>query len=141
MASLLELPDGQADQGPFAPPQPFMVADRPATLSLQSVQAQEGDTDVRLHWPALPGQRFRLQLAGAGDLAFDKLVLDTLLDAPEWRAGNLPAGSYLVRIQVQDSTGLQSDFSPPRQIRVGSGVSTGTGLPVSTSNGQPVGRP
>ncbi|BEP93036.1 hypothetical protein GmRootA79_14200 [Acidovorax sp. A79] len=141
VASLLELPDGQADQGPFAPPQPFMVADRPATLSLQSVQAQEGDTDVRLHWPALPGQRFRLQLAGAGDLAFDKLVLDTLLDAPEWRAGNLPAGSYLVRIQVQDSTGLQSDFSPPRQIRVGSGVSTGTGLPVSTSNGQPVGRP
>jgi hypothetical protein len=53
----------------------------------------------------------------------------------------LAAGEYLVRIQVLDPTGLQSDFSPPRQIRVGSGIRTGTGLPVSTSNGQPVGRP
>ncbi|WP_082615298.1 FecR domain-containing protein [Acidovorax sp. Root267] len=155
-ASLLQLPHGpanpgrpadpggtagQVDQGPFAPPQPFTVADRPATLSPQSLQAQDGDTTVRVHWPAQPGQRFRLQLAPANDLAFDKVVLDTQLDAPAWTAGNLPAGDYLVRIQVLDPTGLQSDFSPPRQIRVGSGISTGSGLPVSTSSGQPVGRP
>lgn len=134
-------PDGQIDQGPFAPPQPFTVADRPATLSSQSLQAQDGDTTVRLHWPAQPGQRFRLQLASATDLAFDKVVLDNMLDAPSWTASNLLAGEYLVRIQVLDPTGLQSDFSPPRQIRVSTGISTGTGLPVSTSSGQPVGRP
>jgi len=143
-ASLLQLPNSpssQVDQGPFAPPHPFSVADRPATLSPQSLQAQDGDTTVRVHWPAEPGQRFRLQLAPANDLAFDKVVLDTQLDAPAWTASNLPAGDYLVRIQVLDLTGLESDFSPPRQIRVGSGISTGSGLPVSTSNGQPVARP
>lgn len=141
MASLLEMPDGQGDQGPFAPAQAFTVADRPPTLSAQSLQAQDGDTTVRLHWPAQPGQRFRLQLASGGDLAFEKITLDTQLDTPQWTASNLPAGDYLVRIQVLDPSGLQSDFSPPRKIRVGSGISTGNGLPVSTSSGQPVGRP
>lgn len=138
-ASLQERPAGQIDQGPFAAPQPFTVAHAPAALSLQSLQAQDGDTAVQLRWPAQPGQRFRLQLAT--DLAFGKTVLDTLLDAPEWTASTLPAGTYLVRIQVLDPTGLQSDFSPPRQIRVGTGLSTGTNLPVSTSSGEPVGRP
>lgn len=141
MASLLQMPDGQADQGPFAPPQAFAVADRPATLSAQSLQAQDGDTTVRLNWQGQPGQRFRLQLARASDASFDKITLDTVLDRPEWTASDLPAGEYLVRIQVLDPSGLQSEFSPPRQIRVGSGISTGTGLPVSTSSGQPVGRP
>jgi hypothetical protein len=141
MASLLQMPDGQADQGPFAPPQAFAVADRPATLSAQSLQAQDGDTTVRLNWQGQPGQRFRLQLASASDVAFEKITQDTVLDRPEWTASDLPAGEYLVRIQVLDPSGLQSEFSPPRQIRVGSGISTGTGLPVSTSSGQPVGRP
>lgn len=141
MASLLQMPDGQADQGPLAPPQAFAVADRPATLSAQSLQAQDGDTTVRLNWQGQPGQRFRLQLASASDVSFDKITLDTVLDRPEWTASDLPAGEYLVRIQVLDPSGLQSEFSPPRQIRVGSGISTGSGLPVSTSSGQPVGRP
>ncbi|MDP3228985.1 MAG: FecR domain-containing protein [Acidovorax sp.] len=141
MASLLQTPDGQPDQGPFAPPQAFAVADRPATLSAQSLQAQDGDTTVRLNWQGQPGQRFRLQLASANDASFDKIMLDTVLDRPDWTASDLPAGKYLVRIQVLDPSGLQSEFSPPRQIRVGSGISTGSGLPVSTSSGQPVGRP
>ena len=141
MASLLQMPDGQADQGPFAPPQAFAVADRPATLSAQSLQAQDGDTTVRLNWQGQPGQRFRLQLASASDASFDKITLDTVLDRPEWTASDLPAGEYLVRIQVLDPSGLQSEFSPPRQIRVGSGISTGSGLPVTTTSGQPVGRP
>jgi len=141
MASLLELPDGQADQGPFAPPQQFSVVERPATLLLQSLQAQDGDATVHLHWPGQPGQRFRLQLAAATDPGFDKITLDTVLDAPEWTASSLAAGEYLVRIQVLDPSGLDSDFSPARQIRVGSGIRSGAGLPVSTSSGQPVGRP
>jgi hypothetical protein len=141
MASLLRTVDGQADQGPFAPAQAFTLAERPATLSAQSLQAQDGDTTVRLHWTGQSGQRFRLQLASASDLAFETIALDTVLDTPQWTASHLPAGNYLVRIQVLDPSGLQSDFSPPRQIRVGTGLSTGSGLPVSTTSGQPVGRP
>eukprot|EP01037_Dinobryon_pediforme_P017287 gene17287-17477_t len=141
IASLLALPDGQADQGPFAPPQPFTVADRPTTLSLQALQAEDGDPTVRLHWPAQAGQRFRLQRTVATDLDFAKVAEDTVLDAPTWTASNLAAGEYLVRIQVLDASGLESDFSPPRKIRVGTGIRTGAGLPVSTSSGTPVGRP
>ena len=141
IASLLALPDGQADQGPFAPPQPFTVADRPTALSLQALQAEDGDPTVRLHWPAQAGQRFRLQRTVAADLDFAKVAEDTMLDAPTWTASNLAAGEYLVRIQVLDASGLESDFSPPRKIRVGTGIRTGAGLPVSTSSGTPVGRP
>ena len=144
IASLLQLPSeqgGQADQGPFAPPQPFTVANRPATLPLQSLQAQDGDTSVHLHWPAQDGQRFRLQLAAATDPAFGQPTQDAVLDAPTWTASGLPAGEYLVRIQVLDPSGLASDFSPPRKIRVGTGIRTGTGLPVFTSSGDPLGRP
>ncbi len=141
IASLLALPDGQADQGPFAPPQPFTVADRPTALSLQALQAEDGDPTVRLHWPAQAGQRFRLQRTEATDLDFAKVGEDTVLDAPIWTASNLPAGEYLVRIKVLDASGLESDFSPPRKIRVGTGIRTGAGLPVSTSSGTPVGRP
>ncbi|MGQ0730894.1 FecR domain-containing protein [Acidovorax sp.] len=141
IASLLALPDGQADQGPFAPPQPFTVADRPTALSLQALQAEDGDPTVRLHWPAQAGQRFRLQRTVATDLDFAKVAEDTVLDAPSWTASNLAASEYLVRIQVLDASGLESDFSPPRKIRVGTGIRTGAGLPVSTSSGTPVGRP
>ncbi len=138
-ASVLELAGGGADQGPFAPAQPFSVAEQPAALDLAAIQAQDGDTTVRLHWTALPGQRFRLQLSP--DLEFAKPTLDTQLDEPRWTAGDLPAGSYFVRIQVLDSSGLQSGFSPPRSIRVGTGLSTSSGLPLSTSGGEPVRRP
>ena len=75
------------------------------------------------------------------DLDFAKVAEDTVLDAPTWTASNLAAGEYLVRIQVLDASGLESDFSPPRKIRVGTGIRTGAGLPVSTSSGTPVGRP
>ena len=141
MASVQQLPGGQADQGPFAPPQPFTVAERPATLSLQALQADDGEPTVRLHWPAQPGQRFRLQLATASDAAFAQPAQDSVLDAPTWTGSNLPAGEYLVRIQVLDPSGLESEFSQPRKIRVGTGIRTGAGLPVSTSSGAPVGRP
>lgn len=141
MASVQQLPGGQPDQGPFAPPQPFTVAERPATLSLQALQADDGEPTVRLHWPAQPGQRFRLQLAAASDAAFAQPAQDSVLDAPTWTGSNLPAGEYLVRIQVLDPSGLESEFSQPRKIRVGTGIRTGAGLPVSTSSGAPVGRP
>jgi hypothetical protein len=138
-ASVRELAQGQADQGPFAPAQPFTLAQQPPALSSQSMQASDGGTSVSLHWQAQAGQRFRLQLAH--DIAFEKPALDTLLNEPHWTAADLPAGTYFVRIQVLDPSGLQSDFSPPRSIRVGTGFSTSSGLPVSDSSGAPVRRP
>lgn len=138
-ASVRELPQGQTDQGPFAAAQSFVLAQQPPTLSAQSMQASDGDTTVNLRWQAQAGQRFRLQLAR--DIDFDKPTLDTTLDAPQWTATDLAAGTYFVRIQVLDPSGLQSDFSPPRSIRVGTGFSTSSGLPVSDSSGEAVRRP
>jgi hypothetical protein len=141
IASVIETADGQPDQGPFAQPQAFTVADRPAALSLAAMKAQDGEPKVSLHWSAQAQQRFRLQLAPAANPEFDKLSRDTELATPDWSASDLRAGEYLVRIQVLDPSGLKSDFSPARKLRVGTGFSTGNGLPVFTSSGEPVERP
>ena len=138
-ASVRELPGGGVDQGPFAAPQPFKLVQQPPALSAQALQADDGGTTVSLRWPGQAGQRYRLQLAR--EMRFEKPVLDTLLDEPRWAASDLAAGTYFLRVQVLDPSGLQGDFSPPRSIRVGTGFSTGWGLPVSDSSGEPVRRP
>ena len=138
-ASVRELPGGGVDQGPFAAPQPFKLVQQPPALSAQALQADDGGTTVSLRWPGQAGQRYRLQLAT--EMHFEKPVLDTLLDEPQWAASDLAAGTYFLRVQVLDPSGLQGDFSPPRSIRVGTGFSTGWGLPVSDSSGEPVRRP
>jgi len=138
-ASVRELPGGGVDQGPFAAPQPFKLVQQPPALSAQALQADDGGTTVSLRWPGQAGQRYRLQLAR--EMRFEKPVLDTLLDEPRWAASDLAAGTYFLRVQVLDPSGLQGDFSPARSIRVGTGFSTGWGLPVSDSSGEPVRRP
>lgn len=139
-ATIAQLAGGAQDQGPFAPAQPFSVAQQPAALDLSAMRAQDGDTIVQLHWPAQAGQRFRVQLAQ--DLEFAKVLQDIQIDEPRWTsASDLPAGTYFIRIQVLDPSGLQSEFSPPRSIRVGTGLNTSTGLPLSTTGGEPVRRP
>lgn len=138
-ASVRELPGGGVDQGPFAAPQPFKLVQQPPALSAQALQADDGGTTVSLRWPGQAGQRYRLQLAT--EMHFEKPVLGTLLDDPRWAASDLAAGTYFLRVQVLDPSGLQGDFSPPRSIRVGTGFSTGWGLPVSDSSGEPVRRP
>lgn len=138
-ASVQELADGAVDPGPFAAPLPFTVVALPPTLSAQALQTSDGEATVSLRWPAQPGQRFRLQLAR--DLAFASPVRDTELSEPHWTASDLDAGTYYVRIQVLDASGLQGDFSPARTLRVGTGFSTSFGLPVSDSSGEAVRRP
>ncbi len=138
-ASVRELPGGGVDQGPFAAPQPFKLVQQPPALSAQALQADDGGTTVSLRWPGQAGQRYRLQLAR--EMRFEKPVLDILLDEPRWAASDLAAGTYFLRVQVLDPSGLQGDFSPPRSIRVGTGFSIGWGLPVSDSSGEPVRRP
>ena len=138
-ASVRELPGGGVDQDPFAAPQPFKLVQQPPALSAQALQADDGGTTVSLRWPGQAGQRYRLQLAT--EMHFEKPVLDTLLDEPQWAASDLTAGTYFLRVQVLDPSGLQGDFSPARSIRVGTGFSIGWGLPVSDSSGEPVRRP
>ena len=138
-ASVRELPGGGVDQGPFAAPQPFKLVQQPPALSAQALQADDGGTTVSLRWPGQAGQRYRLQLAR--EMRFEKPVLDTLLDEPRWAASDLAAGTYFLRVQVLDPSGLQGHFSSPRSIRVSTGFSTGWGLPVSDSSGEPVRRP
>ncbi len=133
-ASVQQPANGTADQGPFSPPQPFTVADRPATL--QSLQAQDGGPDVALHWAAQPGQSFRLQIAR--DPLFAQPLEDTRLDQPAWVAQGLPTGTYYVRIQVLSDAGLRSDFSQPRKITVGGSVQDSSGQPLRSPTGAAV---
>lgn len=138
-ASVRLLADGSADTGPFAAPQPFNVAQQPSALPAQALQAEQHAQTLQLHWPAQPGQTFRLQCAR--DIAFADLACDETLPEPRWLATTLAPGAYFVRLQTRDPSGLQSEFSAPRRIHVGSGgLQTSDGLGVSTSDGQPVGR-
>lgn len=133
-ASVQQPTNGPADQGPFSPPQPFTVADRPTAL--QSLQAQDGGPSVALHWAAQPGQSFRLQVAR--DTTFAQPLEDTRLSQPTWVAQGLPAGAYYVRIQVLSDAGLQSDFSQPRKITVGGSVQDSSGQPLRSPTGAAV---
>ena len=139
-ASVRQLADGTLDTGPFAAPQPFTVAERPSALAAQALQAEQLSHTLQLHWPAQPGQTFRLQCAR--DMAFADVVCDETLPQPRWQASALAPGAYFVRLQTLDASGLESEFSAPRRIHVGSGgLQTSDGLGVYTSDGQPVGQP
>ena len=132
--------DGSADAGPFAAAQPFSVAERPAALYGTAVRVEQHAQTLQLHWPAQPGQTFRLQCAR--DIAFTDLACDERLSAPRWVASALSPGPYFVRLQTRDPSGLESDFSAPRRIHVGTGgLQTSDGRGVSSSDGQPVGQP
>lgn len=131
--------DGVEDQGPFAVAQRFRIEPPPPTPSLDDLKVQTVAGVSSIHWPGEPGQRFRLQ-------AFDQPdgttpALDTLLDAPQWQAAGLPAGTWHVRIQVQDPNGLTSAFSPPRSVRILPLVRDGSGAPVQSGTGLGVEHP
>lgn len=138
-ASSMRLVQGQEDPGPFAVAHAFRIAPQPATPSLDAAWTQTPAGYPSIHWAAEPGQRFRLQ-AFATPEAHTTAALDQLLDTPQWTASDLPAGTWHVRIQVQDPSGLRSEFSPLRSVQVlalalvrdGSGqpLRSGTGLGV-----------
>lgn len=135
-ASVRELPGGAGDQGPYAPGQPFTVANNPSAPALQSSGDGPG---LQLRWPGEPGQSFRLQVAATDDFAAP--LVDERLSAPAWASASLAPGAYFVRIQTRDPSGLESGFSTPRLLRVYAAVQTQSGLPVTSSDGQPLARP
>ncbi len=136
VASVRELPGGASDQGPFGPPWSFTVAERPVAPGAVEVDAT-GER-LRLSWPAEPGQRFQLQLASGPDFHPGQIVLDQQLAEAAWQAPAIAPGPYYVRLRTFDPSGLASDFSTPRQVTVPAPVRSGTGLPVRSSDGQPL---
>ena len=138
-ASVRDLPGGGDDQGPFAPPQAFAVANNPSAPNAAALQMSGEGPVLQLRWPGEPGQSYRLQLSRSEDFA--KPLLDERLDTPNWSSAGLAPGSYFVRIQTRDPSGLESGFSTPRQVRVHPAVQSGTGLPVTSSDGQPLSPP
>ena len=142
-ASIRVLADGQDDAGPFSPAQRMRIAPRPAPLSADDVQEDSLHGVTRIHWAAEPGQRFRLQAFATPDGTTP--ALDTVLDAPTWTVAGLPAGTWHVRLQIQDPSGLHSAFSPPRAVRVLPLVTDGHGQPIGTGFGlgleHPTGQP
>ncbi|WP_406624604.1 hypothetical protein [Acidovorax sp. SDU_ACID1] len=94
---------------------------------------------LRLRWPAEPGQSFRVQVSASED--FSAPLVDERLEAPAWSSTTLPPGDYFVRIQTRDPSGLESDFSTPRQVRAQPPVRSGAGLPVTAADGRPLSRP
>jgi hypothetical protein len=137
-ASIRTLPGGAPDQGPFAPPQAFTVADNPAALSSNALNPVGDDPGLRLRWPGEPGQSFRLQLSASEDFA--TLLVDDLLNTPAWSTSDLAPGDYFVRIQTRDPSGLASEFSTPRRVTAQAEVRSGTGIPITSSDGRPLSR-
>lgn len=125
--------NGQADQGPFAAAHHFQIAPQPKPLGLDDLQVHTDVGISTIHWPAEPGQRFRLQAFATPEGTTP--ALDTVLDAPRWTAAGLPAGTWYVRIQAQDPSGLHSAFSPARSVQVLSLVRDGFGQPLHSGSG------
>lgn len=132
-AASVRLVDGQEDTGPFGPAHHFRITPRPATPSAEDMQVQTQAGMSTLYWPGEPGQRYRLQALSHPDSSSP--ALDTVLDTPQWTASGLPSGTWQVRIQVQDPSGLHSAFSPPRSVRVLDLVMDSWGQPLSTGSG------
>ncbi|MET0540930.1 MAG: FecR domain-containing protein [Variovorax sp.] len=128
--------DVQGAHGPFALPQPFSVVPTPEVGALD---LDDNDESPTLRWQAQPGARFHAQMAR--DETFTDTVADVELDAPVWKLTGQPRGQYFVRLQVRDASGLTGPFSPPRRVRIGAVVRTGSGSSLLSGDGAPVERP
>lgn len=138
-AASVRMVQGQEDMGPFAVAHAFRIAPKPPAPSLDDVKAQTQAGISTLYWPGEAGQRFRLQALASPDSTTP--ALDTVLETPQWTAAGLPAGTWHVRIQVQDPSGLNSAFSPPRSVQVRALVLDGFGQPLRSGTGLGIERP
>ncbi|QIL78619.1 LysM peptidoglycan-binding domain-containing protein [Diaphorobacter sp. HDW4A] len=138
-ASIRQLADGSPDQGPFAQPQAFKLANNPATPDLSAMNSAEDVPGLHLQWPGEADQTYRLQLARTEDFA--QILSDEKLDKPVWDATDVKPGTYYVRIKTHDTaTGLESPFSAARQVRAAAEVQSGYGVPLTSSDGEPLTR-
>lgn len=139
VASVRLLGDGMRDTGPFSAPTRFHVAQRPTAPSAEQMQARDLAGVEHIYWPGEPGQRYRLQVLDVPQAA--QPTLDTVLTQAQWTASGLPPGTWYVRIQVQDPSGLHSAFSPPRSVQIRPLVRDSAGQPLTTGTGLGVEHP
>lgn len=132
-ASIRTGADGQPDQGPFAAPQDFRAAARPAMPDAASLQWSTAGGVPAMHWKGEPGQRFRIVVATTPEA--EQPLLDTWVDTPDWQANALGTGDYYLRLQTRDPSGLESTLSAARQFSILPWVRDGHGTPVHTGTG------
>ncbi|QNP49810.1 FecR domain-containing protein [Diaphorobacter aerolatus] len=138
-ASIRQLSNGSPDQGPFSQPQAFKLANDPSAPDLSAMDSAEDLPGLHLRWPGEAGQIYRLQVSATEDFA--TLLADETLDTPVWNASGIRPGNYYVRIRTHDnSTGLDSPFSTARQVRAAAEIQSGFGLPLTSSDGEPLTR-
>ena len=97
-----------------------------------------GQGSRTIRWPGEEGQRYHLMVAG--DEAFNAPLVDTWITESQWNTQELPAGAYYLRIQVEDASGLRSNFSAARLFRTGSWVTDSGGQMLLSGTGERVQR-
>lgn len=135
-ASIRTLADGQPDQGPFAAAQAMQLAAVPPQPSASALQMGDGPAEGsrQIRWSGEPGQRYHVMVAR--DQEFNAPLVDLWTDQPQWSTEDLPAGSYYLRLQIEDANGLRSDFSAARQFRTGSWIVDASGEMMHSGNGE-----
>ena len=132
VASIRTLANGKLDPGPFAPAQKMKLAEAPKSPELQmGGGAGEGSRNIR--WAGEEGHRYHVVVAQDNDFA--KPLVDTWLTEPQWSTQDLPAGSYFMQMQVEDSNGLRSNFTAARKFQTGNWVTTGDGQTLTSGDG------
>lgn len=135
-ASIRTLDNGQPDQGPFAPPQDFRAAARPPVPDAASLAWNTAGGVPAMHWEGEPGQSWRIVVARNPEAA--QPLLDTRVEQPAWQATDLGPGSYYLRLQTRDASGLESPLSAARQFTILPWVRDGQGSPIRSGTGQDV---
>lgn len=135
-ASIRTLADGSADQGPFAAPQAMRLAPVPAKPSADALQMGDrpGEGSRQIRWSGESGQRYHVMVSR--DQEFNAPLVDTWTEQPQWSAEGLPAGTYYLRLQIEDANGLRSDFSAARQFRTGSWIVDASGQMLHSGSGE-----
>lgn len=138
-ASIRQLADGSPDQGPFSQPQAFKLADNPSTPDLSGMNSADDIPGLHLQWPGEADQTYQLQLSRTEDFA--QVISDERLEKPLWNLTDVKPGTYYVRIKTLDTaTGLESPFSAARQVRAAAEVQSAFGVPLTSSDGEPLTR-
>ena len=124
------------DQGPFAKPQTFKAAQRPPTPDAAALNWDTSGGTPAMHWEGEPGQSWRIVVARTPDT--DKPLIDTRIQQPSWQAQDLGPGTYYLRIQTRDPSGLESPLSSARMFTILPWVRDGNGIPIRSGTGHDV---
>lgn len=98
--------------GPWSAPQSHVQRPRPVAIEPAVVRKRE----VRLQWPAGPGQAWRVQVARDGE--FRQVFLDQRTDAAGLTLHKVRPGTYHARVQAIDAEGMEDPFGEPRRFDV-----------------------